>query len=334
MKKLIMIIFFLQITLFAVGQSNEKIVNVSEYIELGGISQWIITRGTDSSNPILLFLHGGPGFPESPFAHYDSKEIEKHFIVVNWDQRGCGKSACPELPLESINMDQILIDAKELIEYLKVRFGQQKIYLLGHSWGSILGINLIQKYPEDFYAYIGMGQVISMAEGEVASYNYALNRAIDSNDTTSVEKLKSLGPPPYNNYDQIKTQRAILSKFGGAFKSITYGDIIKIMMASPDYSSEDKRSFMESFTKIQNILWPDLMKIDFVNTFQKYQIPIYFFLGKYDHGCPFELVEEYFARIDAPYKEIIWFDNSGHWPNIEEPEKYQRELVKILSLNK
>ncbi len=313
------------------AQQIPKEINLQEEVELGGIKQWIQIRGADNANPILLFLHGGPGFPEMPFTYLDSKELEKHFIVVNWDQRGCGKSYYPELPKETLTLEQILSDTKELVQFLKHRYSKDKIFLVGHSWGSILGIYSVSAHPEDFYAYVGMGQVINSNEGEMISYQYALNKAKEAKDTVSVNQLKEIGLPPYKGYQSTSIQRNILGKYNGVFgEKLTYPDLIRIINQSPDYTQKDKQDFMSIFVQVNNQMWAQVTSVDLTGI-KEINVPIYFFLGKHDYPVPFELAERYLKKLKAPYKEVIWFENSGHYPNLEEPEKYQDVLInKVL----
>ncbi len=317
------------ITFYA--QQIPKEINLQEEVELGGIKQWIQIRGADNANPILLFLHGGPGFPEMPFAYLDSKELEKHFIVVNWDQRGCGKSYYPELPKETLTLEQILLDTKELVQFLKHKYSKDKIFLVGHSWGSILGIYSVSRHPEDFYAYVGMGQVINSNEGELISYRYALRKANEENDTMSVDQLKRIGLPPYKGYQSTSIQRNILAKYNGVFGGkLNYPEIIRIVNQSPDYNQKDKQNFMTAFVQINNQMWTQVTSVDLMGI-KKIKVPVYFFLGKYDYSVPFELAEHYLKKLKAPHKEVVWFENSGHYPNLEESEKYQNVLInKVL----
>ncbi len=308
-----------------------KEINIQEKIELGGAKQWIQIRGEDTTNPILLFLHGGPGFPEMPFAYIDSKELEKHFIVVNWDQRGCGKSYDKNLSMETITLEQILSDTKELVDYLKNRFNKEKIFLIGHSWGSILGMYSVYNHPNDFYAYVGMGQVVDSKKGEIIGYNYALNKAEEAKDSIAIDQLKKIGLPPYDNYNSISIRARIVSKYKGNFAGeFSYPGLIRIVNQSPDYNQEDKQTFMNAYIQVTNKLWSHVSAADFM-WIKEIKIPVYFFLGKYDYATPSQLTEDFYEKLKAPYKEIVWFENSGHYPNLEEPEKYQDVLInKVL----
>ena len=313
------------------AQQNPKEIDLQQEVKLGGVKQWIQVRGADSANPLLLFLHGGPGFPEMPFSYFDSKELEKHFIVVNWDQRGCGKSYFPDFPEETLTLEQILSDTKELVTLLKNNYSKDKIFLVGHSWGSILGIYTLANNPDDFYAYVGMGQVINSSEGELISYQYALSKAKEALDTVSVNQLKSIGSPPYEGYQSTSIQRNILGKYHGVFGGeLTYPGIIGIINHSPDYTQKDKQNILPVFIQVSNQMWEQVTSVDLTGI-KKIDVPIYFFLGKHDYSVPFELAECFMNKLKAPYKEIVWFQNSGHYPNLEEPEKYQDVLInKVL----
>jgi pimeloyl-ACP methyl ester carboxylesterase len=287
-----------------------------------------------TENPILLFLHGGPGFPEMPFVHIDSPELEKYFLVINWDQRGAGKSYNTNIPKETMNLKQFMTDTQELIQLLRKRFAKEKIFLLGHSWGSILGLYTVYHHPEWFHAYIGMGQVANMKEGEAASYEYTIKKAKEAGDTEALEILQKIGPPPdWTGYQQVSAQRQILAKYGGTFRKITYMDMGKWWYASPHYTDNDKKNLMPAFMQTQNLMWESLKGIDFFKDVPKILVPVYFFTGRYDYQTPFTILQKYFNELDAPYKEIVWFENSGHMPNFDEPEAYQEKLINIVLKN-
>jgi pimeloyl-ACP methyl ester carboxylesterase len=309
-------------------------INSLEKITLGNVKQWILIRGENTSNPILLFLHGGPGFPQMPFTHIDSPRLEEYFIVVNWDQRGAGKSYNEDIPKESMKIRQFLSDTYELIQFLKTRFSKDKIFLIGHSWGSVLGLYTAYRHPEDLYAYIGMGQIVNMREGELLSYNYTLDKAKEANDSTAICMLKGIGSPPYREgYQGLSAQRMLLTKYGGSFRKISYQDLGKYWNSSPYYSEFDKSNLMKAFAQTQNVMWNELMEVNLATEIQSLQIPIYFFTGRYDYQTPFELLEDYFKVLEAPYKEMVWFENSGHVPNLDEPEIYQNKLINVVLKN-
>ena len=151
--------------------TNAKPVSEIKKLTIGGIEQWALIRGENITNPVLLFLHGGPGTSEMPLLRHYNKDLEKYYTIVMWDQRGAGKSNSYSVPDSSFSLQQILDDTHEITNYLKQRFNQQKIFLAGHSWGSILGILTIKNYPEDYYAYIGLGQVVNAKKNLSLSYD-------------------------------------------------------------------------------------------------------------------------------------------------------------------
>lgn len=335
MKKAKLIIILLFAGILSIQAQKDSIkINLMEEVELGGAKQWILIRGTEPSNPLLLFLHGGPGQPEMPFTHIDSKLLEKHFIVVNWDQRGAGKTAESGTSPEKMNIDQYLSDTHELIALLKIRFQKEKVFLIGHSWGSILGLLTACKYPEDLYAYIGMGQVVNMQKSEVLGYKYVLEKAKNAEDEEAVTQLVEIGSPEnWKDFKTIEIQRTLLAKYGGVFGKISYREMGKYWYTSPYYSQNEKQNLMITFAKTQEVMRPKYMVIDFEKEVHKVKVPVYFFQGKYDYVTNFELVESYFKKLKAPYKEIVWFEESGHHPNLDEPEKYQEMLIKKVLKN-
>src|ERR1051326_553298 len=185
-------------------------------IELNGYPQWLLIRGQDVSKPLLLFLHGGPGESNMWTAHYAMKELEQHFVCVNWDQRGTGKSFRPGPPPETMTIDQFVKDTIALIELLCARFGQQKILLFGHSWGSILAMKVAAARPDLLHAVIGMGQFVDGKRGEDLSYQYVLERAHAEHNRTAIRSLEQIGAPPYRK-DDLFVQRKWLFSFWGGF---------------------------------------------------------------------------------------------------------------------
>jgi len=333
MKKSLLILLFI-VSIFphiSIAQSNVvNEISILEEVKLGNAKQWIQISATNLNNPILLFLHGGPGYSSMPYLHVDSKLLKEHFIVVHWDQLGAGKSYSNNINPKDMTVKRFLNDTHELIQILKRRFDKEKVFLLGHSWGSCLGLYTAINYPEDIYAFIGMGQVVDLLQGEIDGYNYTMQKAIELNDTLAIQTLQDIGKPPFKGGMQsLIKQRILLGKFGGAFKNIHYTEIANIRKSSPYYTEEDQHNYMHGYGFSYHCLWDQVMKVNFFNEETDLKVPIYFFEGRYDYGTPFALVEKYIKTITAPHKEIIWFKNSGHFPNLEETQKYQEQVIKI-----
>ena len=201
------------------GNKIENSLAEKSFIEIGGVEQGFFLRSENPKNPVILFLHGGPGSPEFAILYpYEIQErLEKYFTVCYWDQRGAGMSYNNSIDPASMTLEQLIKDTHQITEYLKHRFNQEKIYLMGHSWGSVLGIKTIEKYPDNYFAYIGIGQVTSQIKSEKLAYDYMLQHATEINDKPAVRKLKkfNINDPDFPNMDYISTARSqLMNKYG------------------------------------------------------------------------------------------------------------------------
>ena len=306
-------------------------------LELNGRKQWISLRGCDKNAPILLFLAGGPGGTQMAAVRHELAELEKHFVVVNWDQPGSGKSYYAE-KTKNITAQTYIQDGHALTEYLKERFSQEKIYLVGESWGSALGIFLISTYPESYHALIGTGQMIDFAETERMDYAKAMEIAKSKGDTALVERLIANGEPPYYG-DDVTWKSAVYLNYLSAYMANnpkihnpgynTFRDL-----GSSEYGLLDKINFFRGIINTFNHVYQQLYTIDMSTDYTKLDVPVYFFLGRYDVNAPTVLVEEYMKVLDAPDKKIVWFEHSGHSPWINEPEKFVMEVLSCFSKSK
>lgn len=329
-----------------------------EKIRLGGIDQWILMRGQDINKPVVLYLHGGPGGALMPLVRHYTGELEKHAIMVVWDQRGAGKSYSKKIPPESMKISQYLSDAHELVSYLKKRFNKEKIYLIGHSWGSILGMKLIQRYPGDFYAYVGIGQVVNnQYENERLSWEFAYRQAKKYKNEEAIKELTEIGPPVEGYYKTdfkggkftakgLWRQRKWLGNFGGIlhFESDDYEanmkklkktmrKSMKTSLCSGEWTLADAmRARRGKKFSIENV-WPEVLKVNLLREVPRVGVPVYFFTGRSDYNTPFELVERYYEKLQAPRKEIVWFEKSGHMLIIEELEKFNSEMMRVIRNN-
>lgn len=309
---------------------NNSVASI-EKIELGGIDQYILIRGKDVNNPILLYLHGGPGYSQISFARKYQEELEDSFIVVNWDQRGSGMSYSFDIPKESMNREQFIEDTKELIDYLCEKYDKEKLFLAGHSWGSELGLYVTNQYPEKVAAFISIGQVVNGLESEAVSYDFVLEEAQKENNQKALEDLKKIGRPPYKNIvSDTMTQRKWLTKYGGVERKVnTLKDIILSSIFSPEYTGIDGLKFALGSKFTADTMWGQNTDVDFIRDLPEAKVPIYFCAGRYDYNTPSILIEKYFNNIVAPEKEIIWFEESAHFPHIEEPGKFAELAIRI-----
>jgi len=310
-------------------------ISSMEKVRLGGVEQTIGIHGADTSKPLLLILHGGPGFSELLLFRSYNRDLERDFVVVNWDQRGTGLSYDPKMRASSLRISQIESDAHELVTQLKQRFGRSKIFLLGHSWGTVLGTLLARDYPEDFYAYVGVGQMVNMVENEKASLAYVLEKARKDKNTKAIRELERMqGNYPSGGLQGVgdqKIQRHWLQHYGGVF----YGDMNYQKMFGGVHTEEEALYRSAQSSKGEEIsmttLWPELLALDLPRTARTFKIPVYFLLGRSDYNTPWEVASKYFELIDAPHKELLMFEQSGHFIPFEEPARFNqfmRDLVQ------
>jgi len=319
------------------GNTPENSITELTQVELNGRKQWISIRGWDKNNPVLLFLAGGPGGTQMAAVRHEMAELEKHFVVVNWDQPGSGKSYYAE-KTGNITPDIYIHDGYALTEYLKERFLKEKIYLVGESWGSALGIFLVDRHPESYYALIGTGQMVDFAQTERMDYAKAMEIAKSKGDNAFIEQLEANGIPPYYGKDVTWKSAAYLNYLSAYMASNpeihnpgynTFRDI-----GSAEYGLLDKINFFRGIINTFNHVYQQLYDIDLRTDYSKLDVPVYFFLGRHDVNAPTVLVEEYVQILDAPDKGIVWFEHSGHNPWINEREKFVKEVLACFSENK
>ena len=301
-----------------------------EKIKLGGIDQWILIRGWDQTNPVLLHLHGGPGSADIAIARFFDTKLVKHFVVVHWDQRGAGKSYSPDIPPESMTREQFVADIRDLADMLRKRFGVERIYLVGHSWGSEIGALAAAKHPELFHAYVGVAQVVEESEQERISYEFVLERATKAGNQEALKELQQIGPPPYDDVSELLVQRKWLERFGGVSRSekTEFAAMIRMGLTSPDYSLYDARKFFRGQDFSSSNMYEESRKTNLFEQVPRIDVPVYFFTGRHDYNSPFEEVERYYEALDAPQgKHFIWFENAAHMIPYEATDEYADALI-------
>ena len=309
------------------GRPIEGSVASIERLGLGGHPQWVLTRGRSAANPLLIVLHGGPGMPEAELFRAYNSELENHFLVVHWHQRGAGWSYGSEELVRTLTIDQIYADLEELIDVMRRRHGQGKVFVLGHSWGSYLGIRYVAEHPDKVIAYVGVGQVSNMLESEKRSCDFVRAQATAAGDEAALADLEDLCALPVPA-DKMMRQRAYVSEYGGDLKTLSMGDLVWAALGtdegSPGLFPVAFRGALES----TETLWPELMKVNLFETYRHFDVPVYFVLGRADRQVPSDLGAEYWETIEAPCKALIWFDDSAHSPPFEEPERFNDLMIQ------
>jgi pimeloyl-ACP methyl ester carboxylesterase len=299
-------------------------VDALDSVALGNLTQWISVRGFDESAPLMLCLHGGPGTAQIMFTRKPQRELERSFLVVNWDQRGAGRSYDSRLGAADMTIERFVLDTEELIAELLARFARKKLFLVGHSWGSILGLKVAERRPEVIHAYVGIGQIVHMLRGEQISYRFTLDEARRRGNRRAVRDLERIGAPPYRDLRSAGVQRKWLYKFNGAtFEGGTYGALLR-NVSLRDANLRDTVRFVRGAMLSLRCLEEQQMQIDFLSQPPELRVPVYFCCGRRDYNVPFELVVELCEKLQAPRKEVVWFERSGHLPNLEEPGAFAR----------
>jgi pimeloyl-ACP methyl ester carboxylesterase len=309
-------------------------IDEAKAVTIGGIPQWITVRGRDRRNPILLVLHGGPAAPELPTRYLFEAPWTDYFTVVEWDQRGAGETYALNDPAKvTLTEDRMVADAEELVAYLRTTYGKRKIFVMGHSWGTVLGMRVAEDRPQWLYAYIGMGQIISMREGEKAGYAWVLKTAAADHNEKALAELKAIAPYPEANgalpIEKIDIERKWSVHYGGLIHGRdTYDDLSDAQRLSPDYPQADVEAVVDagsgfSFPK----LLPQLAATDFRKV-TKLDCPILIFAGRYDYTTPTAPVVTWYDALRAPKKKLVWFENSAHMMSVEEPGKVLMHLVQ------
>lgn len=317
------------------NSSSQIRLNALATIPLGGVKQSLLVQGKHESDPVLLFLHGGPGVPIIPFVRdFDANaRLQEHFVMVYWDQRGAGKSYHDDIPTDSMHIEQFLADTYELVEILRARFQTPKIYLMGHSWGSILGVLTVARHPELFYAYVGIGQAVNLRENEKISYQFVVDVARKTDNRRALHQLLAIGPPPYQNYKEMLVERKWVNRFGGGRRAARTapGSPLGIARNSTPSSVFPLTGALDwlhgPYFSLEH-LWDELQSVNLFQQAPTLKVPVYFLAGKYDYYAPSRIAQSYYQALHAPQgKTFIWFEHSAHTPPTEEPDKFYHVLV-------
>ena len=320
------------------GQPLPNSIASLEKVKLGGVDQWLILRGQDVNKPVLLFLSGGPGASEAGRVLRFNQELEKHFVVAIWEQRGCGKSYPSLNPKSDLTVDQYVSDIIELTDLLRARFDEQKIYLVGHSWGTIIGVRAVQERPDLFHAYIGTSQMVDAAETDQMIYEMVMDHSQKTGDTQFVETLQKQGPPPYFGKSPIKPYATLFEREYALFevpniKDPEYraeGDAMLLMLKQPEYGWLDRVYYLLGLMNTFNVVYPQLQEMDFRQDATHFDLPVYLILGRHDMNNPSQIPEEYFNLIQAPSKQLFFFEESGHGMIWEEADQYHDILINTV----
>jgi len=315
------------------GSISEKI-----FLNINGVQQGMFIKSKNKTNPILLFLHGGPSMPEYTLARQYPTGLEDYFIVCYWDQRGAGLSFNPDTSPETVTVEQMIADTLQVTNYLRQRFGQEKIYLMGHSGGSFYGIQAAARAPELYKAYIGVSQIARQLESEKLAYRYMIEQYAKVGDKRMMQKLEKFPiteleyvPDEYRSLRDEAMHRLGIGTMHN-MKSVLSGIFLPTWQ-NREYTLNEKIGLWRGkWSVYSRNLWNQIIATDLTAKIQKLEIPVYFFHGIYDYTITYSLTKDYFEMLQAPVKGFYTFEHSAHSPMYEEPEKMQQIIQEDVLL--
>ena len=300
---------------------GDNSISALEQVEINGSSHEIMIRGNDKDNPVIIFVHGGPGCPEIPYADKYQDLLETNFTVVNYDQRASGKSYHFFEDYSNLSSDLLVEDLLAMTDYISERLGKEKVILIGHSYGTYIGMQAAYKAPEKYEAYIGIGQMSDTTESEIDSLNFVINQAQKDGNKDDVLYLQGLSKKIKNG--DTFTPRNYVMKYGGSSRLIDNPDGNNIgMLFSREYNLLDVIRYNRGLAYSQEMLLKEVFENPLPNRVTKLEIPCYFVMGKYDYMTSSNAAKKYFDNIEDNQKEFITFEKSAHYPQYEEKEKF------------
>ncbi len=349
-KRILALILFIVLIITAscsytakVHDKNNQIIDLAvDYkykVELNNTKQWIFSSGASEDNPVILWLDGGPGGSEIGWVREYLGPLHEHFTIVCWDQRGTAKSYGAVRDRKNMLVEDFVLDVIELSAYLAQRFNQEKIYLVGHSWGSIIGLMAAERRPDLFYAYIGAAQQINSIENDSIGWDMIYAGAIAGGNTKLVKTLEKQGKPPYatinENGEVIGDGKKYYNLLSNLYRYSPHApadtgfNSLKMFMA-PEHTLGNRINLVLGLMNGVHHVYPQLAFLDFEKTLTKLEIPTFMVNGRYDYTCVASITERWYHQLEAPVKDLIWLENSGHNGIYTEPDVFIDYMVNTV----
>ena len=310
-------------------------LDYSENVEVNGSIQNIRVRAAKKGLPVILFLHGGPGVCDRHNILRDHSDLAEDFTLVCWDQRGSGKSYTPDIKKSIPKVADYVDDVEFMLEYLTGKFGVRRVAMVGHSWGSIIGVLAAARRPDLLFVYVGEGQFVDGDRNEEGSYRFCLEEAKRRGDKKALAALEKGAPVDgvYPDNKSMMIQRDCLSRYGGAIHGGKQGLVKGLLMPllkTKEYSLADIVKYAQGATYLTDVMWPDVVG-QRLSAIKSIDVPVVITQGRHDYNTPSAIAKEWFDALSAPAKKWVWFENSAHSPDVEEPEKWSAVLKGELS---
>jgi pimeloyl-ACP methyl ester carboxylesterase len=322
------------------GQPVPGSIASLEPVRLGGHDQWIMIRAADPAKPVLLHLSGGPGQSDLAFIRALFEDLAQDFVVVDWDQRGTGKSYPALDPTSTLTLDRLVDDTIELTDYLRQRFGADKIYLTGESWGTTLGVLAAQRAPDRYYAFIGSGQMVSQLETDRRLYRDVLDLAARTGNTALAGKMRAAGEPPY---DDVFIQGLVMEQYDALYGPYelprayvergTAANLGPWGVLGSEYSLIEKLNLLQATMEMNAVVYPQLQRgqgLDFRRDVPRLAVPYYMLDGQAELTARRDLALEWYAQLQAPIKRVFSFEAAAHSVSMEQFQAFHRILLEVI----
>lgn len=300
-------------------------VEKQEYVNFNGCEHFLYHKGNNKENPVIIFLHGGPGSSELVFAHAFQDKWEEYFTIVHYDQRGAGKTYLKNKKLPRPHFEDLVSDLGLIVEYVRKEYAKEKVIILGHSFGSMLGSIYVKRFPQNILAYIGTGQVIDFRKNETVGLEKLKEAINESGNKNDLKKVESFGNFPHEKFfENIAAVRRLQGKYklsAGGLKEI------KIAFKSGMFGITGMLALLKSADVNKEII-KELLSISLDKEGYFYEVPVFYILGENDWQTPFAIASEYFDKVKAPYKELFWLKDAGHFGMLENKDDFDKFMIE------
>jgi len=307
-------------------------IAVAERWRVNGVEESVIIRGRDRRNPPLIWLHGGPGSSETPVLRVLNGALEDHFTVVYWDQRLAGQTLVPFAPPpSSLTVGQMVSDLEVVVDRVRARLGQDRVVLVGHSWGTMLGVLYASRHPDKVAAYVGIGQMTDKPRAEALSYAYTLDQARRAGDAKAVADLTRIGPPPYKGRQDIFVERVWLDRFGGvSYADMSLPRLMWIAARASEANGRDVYANLFAGSAGTALLEREMESTNLDRSYTRFAMPVFLVDGRHDYVTGAVLAHAYFERISAPQKGFLLFHCAGHNAHLEQPAQFNAWMTNVV----
>ena len=314
---------------YAIG--TPKLIEEAKYVKIGGIEQWVTIRGEDQDNPVVLVLHGGPGDATNPWGYAGFRTWLKAYTVVQWDQRGTGKTLGRNrsAPAEALTIDQMVQDGVELADALRALLKKDKIILLGHSWGSVLGVLMAKRRPELFRAFVGTGQVVDLEVAHRVAYDALLAKARALGDARAIHELQEIGPPPYKDWRGYQVKRRWSNLYEGADAFIA--SMLGFGLSAPGYTLSDVNDWFDGQNLSAERLMPQQRALASTVFTGRFAVPVFVIQGAEDFTTPTSLAKAFVNGVEAPQKRFTTI-TGGHFEVFMNSSEFMKEMSAMLAI--